>query len=114
MPLRATFNGGGLSLSASFGNADNLDACLNSTVYVPELYDGPYDVTPSESVQTLPTQGFGMAQNVTVQPIPSEYIVPSGTLSITENGIADVGQYANASVIVLDSYKYAQELGAIW
>lgn len=39
---------------------------------------------------------------------------PAGTVLITENGITDVGQYANASVIVLDSYKYAQELGAIW
>lgn len=41
-------------------------------------------------------------------------IVPSGTITITQNGIVDVGEYANASVIVLDSYKYAQELGAIW
>ena len=106
MPLRATFNGGGLSLSASFGNTDTLDACLNSTVYVPELYDGPYDVTPSESVQTLPTQGFGMAQNVTVQPIPSEYIVPSGTVLITQNGVADVGQYANADIGVADNFQW--------
>lgn len=106
MPLRATFNGGGLSLSASFGNTDTLDACLNSTVYVPELYEGPYDVTPSESVQTLPTQGFGMAQNVTVQPIPSEYIVPSGTVNITENGIADVGQYENADIGVVDNFQW--------
>lgn len=107
MPLRATFNGGGLSLSASFGNADNLDACLNSTVYVPELYDGPYDVTPSESVQTLPTQGFGMAQNVTVQPIPSEYVIPSGTITITHNEIVDVGEYANADIAVADDFIWA-------
>ena len=64
-----------MQLRATFDDADTLDASLNSTVYIPELYNGPYDVTPSESVQTLATQGFGMAQNVTVQPIPSEYVL---------------------------------------
>lgn len=75
MPLRATFNGGGLSLSASFGNADNLDACLNSTVYVPvvDIYDGPYEATPSRETQTLGTENLMMARNVTINPIPSNY-----------------------------------------
>ena len=108
--LNATFNQGN-TLHACFQGADTLDASLNSTVYVPELYDGPYDVTPTESVQTLPTQGFGMAQNVTVQPIPSEYIVPSGTITITQNGIADVGEYANADVAVADDFPV---LGRTW
>lgn len=111
MPLRATFNDGNQNLSASFLNADTLDASLNSTVYVPELYEGPYDVTPSESVQTLQTQGFGMAQNVTVQPIPSEYIIPSGTVTITQNEIVDVGEYANADVAVADDFPV---LGRTW
>lgn len=75
MPLRATFNGGGLSLSASFGNADNLDACLNSTVYVPvvDVYEGPYEATPTQFTQTLSTEGFTMAQDVIIHPIPSNY-----------------------------------------
>lgn len=103
--LNAVFNQGN-TLHACFQGADTLDASLNSTVYVPELYDGPYDVTPSESVQTLPTQGFGMAQNVTVQRIPSEYIVPSGTVLITQNGVADVGQYANADIGVADNFQW--------
>lgn len=75
MPLRATFNEGNRNLSASFLNADTLDASLNSTVYVPVLdpYPGPYEVVPSDVVQTLQTRGLAMAQNVTVQPIPSNY-----------------------------------------
>lgn len=107
MPLRATFNDGTQNLSASFLNADTIDASLNSTVYVPELYDGPYDVTPSELMQTLPTQGFGMAQNVTVQPIPSEYIKPNGTITATQNGTLDVSQYASADISVPDNFAFA-------
>jgi hypothetical protein len=107
MPLRVTFNDGNQNLSASFLNADTLDASLNSTVYIPELYDGPYNVTPSESVHTLATQGFGMAQNVTVQPIPSEYVKPDGTITITQNGVADVGEYKNARVEIVSTMLYA-------
>lgn len=75
MPLRATFNGGGLSLSASFGNTDTLDACLNSTVYIPvvDVYEGPYEATPSRETQTLGTENLMMSRNVTINPIPSNY-----------------------------------------
>ena len=38
-----------------------------------ETYAGPYTVTPSEETQVLPTQGMAMANNVTVNPIPSNY-----------------------------------------
>lgn len=41
----------------------------------------------------------GLSQ-VTVNPIPSQYIVPSGTISITDNGTVDVTNYASASVSV--------------
>lgn len=37
---------------------------------------------------------------VTVNPIPSEYVIPTGTISITQNGTTDVSayQYANVNV----------------
>lgn len=41
---------------------------------VQETYDGPYSVTPSESVQTLETDEKLMADNVTVGAIPSDYV----------------------------------------
>lgn len=39
---------------------------------VPE-YTGSYTVTPSDHAQTLNTRGLKMAENITVDPIPSNY-----------------------------------------
>lgn len=36
-------------------------------------YTGDYEVTPSSEVQILNTQGKSMRQNVTINPIPSNY-----------------------------------------
>lgn len=36
-------------------------------------YAGPYSVTPSSSSVVLLTSGYKMTQNVTVDPIPSNY-----------------------------------------
>jgi hypothetical protein len=36
-------------------------------------YEGPYTVTPSESVQTLQTKNFRMTDNIVVNPIPNNY-----------------------------------------
>ena len=65
-----------------------------------EEYTGEYTVTPSTSQQTLHTDGLLMTDDVTVNPIPQEYIVPSGTVNITENGTVNVRQYASANVNV--------------
>lgn len=38
-----------------------------------EYYTGSYDVTPSSQIQTLLTADLAMAENVTINPIPSNY-----------------------------------------
>lgn len=61
-------------------------------------------VTPSKSVQEVgPDTGYDGLSKVTVNAIPSEYIVPSGELEITENGTFDVTDKATVSVNVAGS-----------
>lgn len=61
--------------------------------------------TPTTSQQIItPDSGYNGLSQVTVNPIPSQYIVPTGTKSITENGTSiDVAQYASVDVTVEDS-----------
>ena len=58
-------------------------------------------ITPSTSQQTAVAAGKYTTGAVTVAPIPSECIIPSGNLAITENGTGiDVTQYETVSVSV--------------
>lgn len=66
-------------------------ASLGQTVIVTEgadEYTGETVVTPSESEQTLQTKDKLVKSDISVNPIPSEYIIPIGTevINITENG----------------------------
>ena len=47
---------------------------------------------------------------VTVNAIPSEYIVPTGTINITQNGTVNVSQYASATIAVAGSSAIADEV----
>lgn len=58
-------------------------------------------ITPTTSQQTAVTAGKYTTGAVTVAAIPSQYIVPSGTKTITENGTGiDVASYASVDVDV--------------
>lgn len=61
-------------------------------------------ITPSTSQQTAVAAGKYTTGAVVVDPIPSQYIIPSGTLSIVENDTGiDVSQYASVDVAVPSS-----------
>ena len=61
-------------------------------------------VTPTESSQSIKADsGYDALDTVTVNAIPSNYIIPSGTKTITTNGTHDVKNYASATVNVADS-----------
>lgn len=46
---------------------------INDKGGAPETYSGPYQVTPTQTVQILETNGKMMKDDVTVNPIPSNY-----------------------------------------
>lgn len=91
-------------------SSDSLDGFSSVTVNcsggTPSLQTKSVSYTPTTSAQTAQVtadSGYdGLQQvNVSVGAIPSEYIIPSGTKSITENGTGiDVSQYASVNVAV--------------
>lgn len=56
-------------------------------------------ITPTASTQTITGQKY-MTGDITVEPIPSEYVVPTGITTITTNGTHSVSGYASADVSV--------------
>ena len=63
--------------------------------------EGVLSVTPSATSQSfLPSTGYDGFASVQVGAIPSEYVVPTGTISISENGVYNVQAFASASISV--------------
>lgn len=57
-------------------------------------------ITPTKAVQTVEADEGKYLSSVTVNPIPSNYIVPNKTKTITTNGNHDVTEYSNVTVNV--------------
>ena len=57
-------------------------------------------ITPSSTSQVAVPQYRWTLNDVVVEAIPSSYIIPEGTSTITANGIYDITQYASVSVSV--------------
>lgn len=102
----ASYNNGSLTITSQGTNAGGY---FHQPGYYQLTYaydsSGNYQskvVTPTTSQQVVQADaGYDALKKVTVNPIPSEYIVPSGNLPITTNGNnINVAQYETVSVNV--------------
>lgn len=70
------------------------------SVIIEPTPSSPKTVTPTKSVQNVtPNEGEHLS-DVTVNAIPDEYIIPTGTQTITTNGTVDVTNLASVVVNV--------------
>lgn len=92
-----------ISANGTYTVPDGVDGYNPVTVNVPEKTMALQEksVSPTKSVQSVTADnGYDGLKKVTVDEIPSSYIVPSGTKAITQNGTHDVKQYASVNVNV--------------
>ena len=71
-----------------------------SKVIVGAVQTKEVTVTPAKGQQVLEVTDNKYYKKVTVEAIPADYVIPSGTIQITENGVVDVSGKANANVNV--------------
>lgn len=99
--VSGTSSGGGGGTAIITDETDIHGGTIRTITTTSEVYLQSKSATPSTSSQSiLPDSGFDALSQVNISPIPSAYIIPSGTLSITENGTYDVGSYASADINV--------------
>lgn len=97
---------GDVKLQDSINNKVDLSGVVGGKVgtftpIYPPSYKGETTVVPSEETQVLDTKGFILRSDITVESIPSEYIIPSGKITVTANeSDIDVSRYASLDVEV--------------
>lgn len=69
-------------------------------------YEESYNVTPSESEQTLPTNGYHMTDDVTVEAIPDDYVGSN----IPQNDLNDVSVDTANNLITIPAGYYEQDV----
>lgn len=87
-------------------------ATVSVNVPIPAIQSSK-TATPTKSTQSItPDSGYAGLANVTVNPIPTNYIIPDGAKSITDNGSSiDVTSYKYVNVNVPIGNNYVLQTG---
>lgn len=62
-------------MHVTFGGQTSFSPSMTEVIEIPvsETYEGDYTITPTESVQTLETEGLLATKNIVINPIPSNW-----------------------------------------
>ena len=103
--INASLRQKGQTDAASFDDVPDKINAISGGSANPILQDKT--ITPSESQQDVSADdGYDGLNVVTVEPIPNEYIIPSGQIKISASGTYNVTQYSSAVVSVSGLYLY--------
>lgn len=74
IPMSVAVNNAALPMSVAVNTASfNLSSAVKVVISGAPEYQGVTEVTPTRSTQTLQTRGYLLRDNITVNPIPSNY-----------------------------------------
>lgn len=90
---------GKLGTTASYKPV-NMKTAINSIPVAGTITYEDKTVTPNTSTQQVEASSGKTLRSVTVNPIPSNYVIPTGTTNISANGTYNVKNYATATVAV--------------
>ncbi len=89
------------SLVGNISQAQEISGKVNKEVIIIEPKLQEKEATPTEQTQIItPDTNFDGISKMTINPIPSEYVVPTGTLDITQNGEYNVKNYETVNTSV--------------
>ncbi len=99
MAIRLKVQDTNVKLKVGEKDAAHFKASEGIPIY-PDTYLGDTEVTPTKEEQTLSTHGLMVQDDVTIHSIPSEYIIPAGSQTITQNDTYDITELAEVVVSV--------------
>jgi hypothetical protein len=87
------------TIIGNIASSSSLSGSLNKGVEYIDPVTQEKATTPTKEQQVLvPDDGFTGLSKVTIEPIPDEYIVPTGAIDIDKVGTYDVTDYVEANV----------------